>query len=268
MSVQVPILLYHSVAQQVAPRFRRYAISPEVFAAHMAFLHDNGYTPLTVSEFARSIADSRRRLPERPMVITFDDGLADFYTNAFPVLKGYGFAATLYIVTGFVGGTSRWLCRQGEGERPILTWEQIDEINTNGIECGAHSHSHPQLDTLPLAEAREEIMHSKAVLEQRLGQPVLTFAYPHGYYSSAVRRIVQQAGYSSACAVKHGVSTPADDRFALARIAIYSSTDVEHFARLLMGRGLPVAPMRERARTKSWRLVRRSATLLKRNAHL
>jgi hypothetical protein len=96
-------------------------------------------------------------------------------------------------------------------------------------------------------------------LEHQLGRQVATFAYPHGYYSAAVRRLVQEAGYSSACAVKQAMSATTDDRFALARIIVTDTDDMDRFGRLLAGRGLPVAPVRERVQARGWRFVRRWA---------
>lgn len=254
MNSRVPILLYHSIARDPAPQHRRFVLSPELFAAHMAYLRSCGYTAITISQLVHAMSTRGARLPERPVAITFDDGLADFYTAALPILTRYGLVATLYVTTGFVGHASGWL---GRAARPMLTWAQLTEVGASGIECGAHSHTHRQLDTLPLAAARDEIVGCKEILEQRLGQPVVSFAYPHGYYSAAVRRMVQQAGYTSACAVKHAMSTTRDDRFALARIVVAADTNVERFAGLLAGRSLPIAPMRERVRTRGWRLVRR-----------
>lgn len=258
MNHAIPILLYHSISADAAPRFRKWAIHPARFAEHMAYLRDQRYTPITVTQLAQAIGETRSlRLPERPVVITFDDGLADFYTDALPVLLQHGFAATLYITTGFVGGTSRWLQAEGESNRPMLTWAQIAEISASGVECGAHSHTHPQLDILPPVQARDEILRSKVELEQHLGHPVQSFSYPHGYYSRTVRDMVRQAGYSSACAVKHALSALTDDRFAFSRIIAMAETDVKGLGRFLGGEGLPVAPTRERVQTKAWRLVRR-----------
>jgi peptidoglycan/xylan/chitin deacetylase (PgdA/CDA1 family) len=264
MATLVPILLYHSISEHVAPRFRRWAVRPDTFAAHMAYLQDRHYTPLTVTQLAQAMTDSSLHLPDRPVVVTIDDGLADFYTGALPVLTHYGFPATLYVTTGFVGGTSRWLSRAGEGLRPMLTWSHVADVQASGIECGAHSRSHPQLDILAPAAARDEIVHCKNELEQQLGEQVATFAYPHGYYGAAVRRLVQEAGYSSACAVKHAMSATTDDRFALARIIVTDTDDMDGFGQVLAGRGLPVAPVRERVRARGWRVVRRWAARLER----
>lgn len=138
----------------------------------------------------------------------------------------------------------------------MLTWEQVTEISTCGVECGAHSHSHPELDVLPSALVQEELMRSKAMLQERIDQPVCSFAYPHGYYTPRVRQLVQQAGYSSACAVKHAMSSTNDDPFALARIIVSRHVSLEGFANLLAGKRLRVAPKTERKRTKIWRAIR------------
>jgi peptidoglycan/xylan/chitin deacetylase (PgdA/CDA1 family) len=268
MDKPVPILSYHSISGDAAPAYQSFALAPAAFAAHMAYLRDHGFTPITVSQLAETMMGNASRLPDQPVVLTLDDGLADFYTGAFPILKSLGFAATLYLTTAFIGGTSQWLRREGEGERPMLTWDQIVEIDANWIECGAHSHTHPQLDTLPPRVARDEITHCKDVLEAHLGHQVSTFAYPHGYHGSAIRQMVQQAGYSSACAVKEAMSSTSDDRFALARMTIKATTDVEALSRLLSGQGIPMAQPRERMQTTGWRFVRRSAAMVRRGLRL
>ncbi len=267
-AVAVPILLYHSVSWYATPRYRDYAITPDNFAAHMAYLSDHNYTPLTVTQFVTACVQGTDRLPERLIILTFDDGLADFYSGALPILNRYNFGATLYLATGFIGRTSRWLVPEGEGDRPMMTWAQVAEVSSYGIECGAHSQSHRQLDTLPLGAAQQEIQWSKDTLEDHLGREVQTFSYPHGYYSGAVRRLVQQAGYTSACAVKRAMSSTTDDRFGLARIAISADVDVAKLDTLLRSDRVPVAPPYERLPTTGWRLVRRSAAAVRRGLRL
>jgi len=261
MAEPIPILLYHSISEQVAPGFRRWCVHPQLFVAHMAYLHEHQYSPITVGQLARAMIDHSVHLPDRPVVLTFDDGLADFYINALPVLTRYDFVATLYIPTGFVGGTSRWLAPQGEGERPMLSWRQIAEIHASHIECGAHSHSHSQLDIIPLSQAHQEIICSKSILEQQLGQPVTSFAYPHGYFTPQVRQLVAQAGFLAACAVKYALSALTDDRFALARLLVPANTDIARFSALLSGQGRRVAPRGESVQVKVWRFMRRAACL-------
>ena len=255
---QIPILMYHSIAQSTNPKFKQFAVPPALFAEHMTYLRQHSYTPINVTQLVCMFLQGKFALPERPVVLTFDDGFADFYTNALPVLQQCGFTATLYIATGFIGSTSRWLAREGEATRPMLTWDQVNEISTCGIECGGHSHWHHQLDALPLAEARDEIVRCKALLEDHLGQKVSSFAYPHGYHSAAIKRLVREAGYTSACAVGYTMSSTTTDPFALARLRMGADTSLDVLAALL---AQPVpsvgTTMYKRFRTLGWRLVRR-----------
>lgn len=254
----LPILMYHSVSSCTNPKFRRYTVDPETFARQMRFIHENGFTAITVSDYIRALSAGRVALPERPVLLTFDDGFADFATDALPILTRFGLTATLYIATAFVGGTSRWLRRERETERPMLTWPQVSLIDTSGIECGAHTHTHPQLDTIPIAVARREITHAKVILEEHLGRAVTTFAYPFGYYTATVRRLVQEAGYSSACAVNYATSAPGEDPFTLSRLIVTADTSLEGFAAMLSGRSpQPLRPV-ARAKTVLWRYARRS----------
>src|SRR5260370_4943876 len=210
---KVPILMYHSISQHVSPKFAQFAVSPGMFARQMEYLYQNAYNPLMVTQFV-GLIQRGEVLPERPVILTFDDGFADFFTNALPVLQRYGFVATLYVATGFVNSTSRWLQCEGEADRPMLNWDQLAEISMHGIECGAHSHTHPQLDTLPSSQAQEEIVISKTLLERHLGQRIFSFAYPFGYYTATIKKFVQMSGYMSACAVKHAMSSETTDPFA------------------------------------------------------
>lgn len=263
--VKVPILIYHSISRNATSKFKPFTVPPTLFAEQMAYLHRHGFTPITVTRLVHALSQEGAALPERTVVLTFDDGFADFFTDAFPILKQYNFTATLYVPTAFINGTSRWLRREGEGTRSMLTWNQLSEITTFGIECGAHSHSHLQLDVLPLSAATHEIVQSKELLEQHLGLKVSSFAYPFGYHTAALQKEVQAAGYTSACAVKFALSSESTDPFALARLMVRPDTSVDAFAALLTGHSASIATtLYIRARTPVWQLIRRSSTSLTR----
>ena len=230
---EIPVLMYHSISDHINPQVRQFTIPPMLFREHMEYLYYNNYTSITITELMTLNNQERQFLPEKPVVLTFDDGFTDFFTDAFPILKHYNFVATLYIVTGFVGDTSRWLWREGDATRPLLTWDQIREVAAWGIECGGHSHTHPQLDLLPLSTARHEIMRCKELLELHLGQTIFSFAYPYGYHSTALQRLVKKIGYTSGCAVEHEMSVETDNPFCLPRLFVGPETDIPAFAQLL-----------------------------------
>lgn len=263
MTQAIPILLYHNIAPLGNHRYRSQTVAAKTFESHMAYFSSHRYTPITVSHLVQAMTDHSQPLPHRPVLITFDDGFADFYTDALPILANYNFPATLYIATGYVGKTSGWLQSLGEGSRLMLTWSQIDEISRSGIECGSHSHNHLQLDILPRQIAQEEITRSKMVLEQHLGQPILSFAYPYGYHNMRTEALVQRAGYASACAVRNALSSREDHRYALSRVEVKGNLHVSELDRLLTHGHLETGPMSERLRTKAWRFVRRWDALLR-----
>jgi peptidoglycan/xylan/chitin deacetylase (PgdA/CDA1 family) len=249
----VPILMYHSVSATATPAFRRFAVHPRRFAAHMDHLAALGVRTLTIREL-HALRSAGVPPPPRAVVLTFDDGFADFHTEAMPVLARHGFVATLYVVTGCVGGTSRWMQAEGESARRILSWSQLTEIAASGIECGAHSHTHPQLDLLPPADARSEVTVSRRVLVERLGEPVDSFAYPHGFHSRTVRALAREAGFRTGCAVSELVSGgyDVDDPFAVPRLTVTPDMDEAALSGLLDG----TRPTRVRRRsTEAKRLV-------------
>ena len=255
---KIPILMYHSISRSTNPKFLQFAVPPRHFADQMAYLYMHGYTPITVTQLVQCTAEN---LPEKPVVLTFDDGLSDFFTEALPVLTHYSFPATLYITTAFVGGTCDWLQREGESTRLMVTWEQVAQIQAAGIECGAHSHTHPQLDMLSPTLMQHELLTSKQVLEEHLGQQVASFAYPYGYYTTTTQQLIQAAGYTSACAVKHAMHRIGMYPFSLPRLMVKASTNREEFAALLSDKNTyrtRFFTTYARVRTPVWQVVRRS----------
>lgn len=248
-----PILMYHSISDNSRRAFRRFAISPAVFAEQMAYLYDNGYCPLTVSALVDAIQASAV-LPEKPVLLTFDDGFADFFTECLPILLHYQFTATLYLVTAYIGQTSRWLDGEKEADRPMVTWKQVQHIASCGIECGSHTHTHSKLDGLPLWRVRDEVTASKKLLDSHLPSPVRSICYPYGCYSELVQQEVRQAGYTSACAVRYELSSFQDDIFALSRLSVRPEMSTERLAALLEGRESQTI---DRMRSAGYRALRR-----------
>lgn len=246
-----PILMYHSIADTASARFRPFAVTPRAFRAQMEYLAQNDFRALTVAQYAARL--QQHADDARVVVITFDDGFADLYSAAFPILREFGLTATVFVVTQFIGATSRWLAREGEATRALLSFEQLRELQQNGIEIGAHSHSHAALDTLSSDAARAEIARPKEILEQQLGQPVTSFAYPFGYYNRATRHWVRAAGYTSACAVKYAPSSARADAFALPRLIVRADTTLTAFAALV---NRPRAQHFWRARSALWHSIR------------
>ncbi|MDX6628447.1 MAG: hypothetical protein QOH00_693 [Gaiellales bacterium] len=258
----IPILLYHSVCDDAPGWIRPFAVTPDTFRRQLGLIRDEGATALSVTDYAAALADGGA-LPERPIVITFDDGLADFRDQALPALADAGLVSTLFVTTGFLEGSPRAFL----DSRPAGPWldpAAVRELREAGVEIGAHSQSHPHLDTLSTRAARTEIATSKEVLEQILEAPVLSFAYPHGFFSRSLHRLVRECGYRSACAVKNALSSRGDDVFALARLTVRSDTSLAQLGAWLEGRGAPIAPRRERGRTRAWRVYRRSRALVRR----
>ncbi len=248
----VPILMYHSVADASPPELQTWTATPAQFAAQMGWLAEQGYRALTVSQLVQ-MRQAGQPLPERAIVLTFDDGYANFLSTAMPIMAKHGLASTLYVTTGFVDHQ-----RHLFGTQPsILTWPQLREIQRNPlVEIGAHTHDHSPLDRLNRADAEREITLPKQRLEQELGQRIESFCYPFGFNSAAVRAQVKAAGYTSACAIYYRTSAPNEDAFALSRFLIADTTDLNEFAQLVTGRGPRKLLLFQQTRSTAWRLLR------------
>ena len=233
-----PILMYHSVADEPPRTTRRLAVGPAALREQLAWLADNGYSGMTFCDAARLLL--RSELPERTVVLTFDDGYADFVTAALPLLQRYGFPATLFVTTGWVADAGS--NSAGTPQDRTLRWKQIRELAQTGIEIGAHGHSHAALDELSPADLRRELTHSRALLEDNIGQSVLTVAYPFGYSNQAVRRAAHEAGYVYGAAVRNTRATPSADPFLVPRMTIRRNTSAAFFAEAVDGSGCALIP--------------------------
>ncbi|WP_344926467.1 polysaccharide deacetylase family protein, partial [Streptosporangium carneum] len=195
-------------------------------------------------------------------VVTFDDGYADFHSEALPVLERHDFPATVFLTSGWVRDAGKDAA--GRPLDTMLTWSQAREAASCGVEIGGHSHSHPQLDQLPDDLLRQELRRNKALLEDKIGAPVATMAYPYGYSSARVRREVRRAGYWAACAVNNAIAADRHDVLALPRLTVTDGTSMRMFGRAVEGSQVPLIYMRERVLTKGYAVVRRTRYGLRR----
>lgn len=248
MPEPIPILLYHSVSDDPSSWISRLAVTPRAFARHLDALSAAGRTPLTISHLREGLA-GRLPMPDRPVAITFDDGFADTLTLAAPLLAERRMVATVYVTTATVGGVS-------PGGDRMLDWAQVGELAARGHEIGAHSHRHPELDMVPLDVARREVGQCKEILECHLGGAVDSFAYPFGYSSAAVRDLVREAGYRSACSVKNAFSSGTDPGLQIPRLTVGAATGDARLARWLGGGGAPVGRRGERPVSRAWQAWR------------
>lgn len=216
----ITILSYHSLDDLGTPL----SVSPSLFAAQMATLAGEGCTTFTMSQVARHFSENKP-FPPRAVAITFDDGFASVAEVALPVLNRYSLHATAYIITGMIGRLTRWVDRGAPlPSLPILSWAQIEQLHTNGIEIGAHSITHGFLTQYSDAQLQDELQTPRALLEQRLGKQVTAFAYPQGDYDSRVVQATRRAGYATATTVDQGRANLHSDMFALPRLLVSNNT--------------------------------------------
>ncbi|PGH51167.1 hypothetical protein CRI70_08245 [Streptomyces sp. Ru87] len=249
----VPILMYHAVGAAPSPAAYALSVSPAAFAEQLELLADRGFTPVTT----RELGDAWRSggpLPARPVLITFDDGYEGVHRHALPLLARHGFTATLFATTGWLRGP------YGTPGAPdtMLGWDQVRALARAGLEIGAHSHSHPQLDQLGDARLRSEIELCRDLLHGELGRGPVSFAYPYGYSSRRVRQAVRDAGFAQSLAVGNALARPRQGPYALRRITVRRRTTAAEFERLVEGRAGVRDVARDRALTKGYAVVRRS----------
>ncbi|PWI42323.1 polysaccharide deacetylase family protein [Streptomyces sp. ICBB 8177] len=252
--------MYHAVSDDPARAALGLSVTPAAFAEQMDVLAARGRTPLSTRELAyRWRLD--RPLPARPVLITFDDGYEGVHRHALPVLRGHGFAATLFVTTGWLRGRGLPDLAGSAPDR-TLGWDQVRELAAAGVEIGGHSHSHPQLDQLGDEALWFEVLRCKEILAEELGAPPVSFAYPYGYSSRRVRRTVRGA-YAISLAVGNDLARRRQGPYALRRVTVRRGTDTEEFERLLEGRAIGRNFAKDRLLTGGYAMVRGSRRALR-----
>jgi peptidoglycan/xylan/chitin deacetylase (PgdA/CDA1 family) len=219
-AINVPILTYHYI--RVNPHASdtmgfALSVTPRDFSAQMDWLARNGYHPITTEDLYAYLRGTRG-LPAKPVILTFDDGYADFYKTALPILLSHDFRAVAYVVSGFVG------------QPRYMTAAQVFESDRSGIEIGSHTIDHSNLATMSADSVRAELVASKLYLERLLGHPVQAFCYPSGKFTPAVAWQVAAAGYHDATTTRWGYTHAIGDRFTWTRLRVAGGESLEEFA--------------------------------------
>jgi peptidoglycan/xylan/chitin deacetylase (PgdA/CDA1 family) len=228
------ILMYHAIAPHKAPG-RRFIVPLGKFDRQLRTLRWLRRTPISLEQY---ISDriAHRLPPARSVIITFDDGYLDNLKLATPVLTRRAIPATVFVVTGRVGGRNTWDTDGELSGRPLMSWQEIAELRRAGLGVGAHTRSHRALPSLDPATRRAELVGSKADLEHRLGVTVHAFAFPHGLGAGDAECVagVAEAGFDAACTVIPGRNTDATPLLGLRRTEVFGTDSMLRFAQAII----------------------------------
>mgnify|MGYP001079625987 CR=1 FL=1 len=216
-NIGIPVLYYHSVDENAA---NEVTITPEKLQEQLDYINDNNYVTITMTELYDHI-ENNKPIPEKSILITFDDGYMNNYTEAFPMLKELNMTATIFCVGNSLDGSY------------YLSEEAIKEMSDYGIDIESHTVNHVHLDTMSYDEQLLELKNSKNILEKITGKEVLSLAYPFGDYNDNTIKAAKDAGYKMGFTTKLGLSDRTDDIYKLDRIYISSSYDMNTFKNLL-----------------------------------
>ena len=244
-------ILFHEVKQD---KMFYYDVSQESFQNQMQFLYDRHFNVIGLDDFVISHMKGEK-LPERSVVITFDDGYKSIYQIAYPKLKKLHFPATVFLTAGYIGtekalpGIEHHLKKignhtNGMNHWPYLSWEEIQEMSQNGIRFGSHTMTHPKMGLLNKKQIKWEITQSKRLIEQNTGIRVKHFSYPYSFFGGQLRHpedlvniktILKTEGFEAACSTEIGTNLDKTDIFALKRIQIFKKDSFFRFKAKVMG---------------------------------
>lgn len=235
---RLPILMYHGISDAPEPGASPYyqtSTSPAIFQRQLSLLAEQGYRTLDLPQASELLREA-----EPPsgnyLVITFDDGFRNVYTEALPALREHGFTATVFLPTAFISDR-----RRAFKNAECLTWAEVREMSGLGIRFGSHTATHPELARLSWPEIERELRDSKTELERRLGEPATAFAYPFAFpqnnrrFARRFRSLLAGIGYTSCATTILGRVRPGDDPFRLKRLPVNSLDDAALFKAKLRG---------------------------------
>ena len=229
---RVVVLMYHIVAQPLSAPEARYCCTPQRFEAQMRHLRESGARLVALDALADAF-DGRDRWPDAGVAVTFDDGFADTFANALPVLTRHRIPATMFTVADRIGATNDWMSARGFPPRRLMSATELREMSAAGVAIGSHTRTHPRLPEAGADARREEIRGSKERLESVIGRSVDAFAYPYGLFDEPSRQAVEEAGYRVACSTRSGFNGPDVDRYLLRRVEVYGRDNLWQFRQKL-----------------------------------
>lgn len=230
-TARLPILMYHRVATDGPAELARYRVSPQEFEAQLRSLKDHGYSTTTLEEW-RTVREVKRPLPGKRVLLTFDDGCADFLDTAWPLLERYGFKATMFLPTDLIGDACRWDAHLGEPAR-VMSWADLRGLHQAGVEFGSHTATHPLLTGLSPDEMAREALRSRTAIAEELGLSVTSIAYPFGASDRVVESTFGAAGYLFGLTCEHRSCEVNDRLLALPRIEVSGGLGLKEFGELL-----------------------------------
>jgi peptidoglycan/xylan/chitin deacetylase (PgdA/CDA1 family) len=237
----LPILMYHRIAHEGPPALATWRAHPELFEAQLDWLRRNGFRSISLSRWRQVCERGTGEVPGRAVCLTFDDGYEDFATTAWPLLRAYGFFATVFLVAERLGRSADWDARYGR-PAPLMDAATIRSLAAEGVVFGGHTATHPALTRIGPRQLAYELTASRQDLEAALNVAVHHFAYPYGFHDSLVRHAVEVAGYDLAVTTVDGFARLGDDPLRLPRLKVAGEDDLATFVRRLDAR-VPAPPL-------------------------
>ena len=223
---RIPVLLYHRIDVEAEREWRPFCVAPEDFAAQMAWLAGQGYATISLGQLW-DYYHVAAPAPEKPVVITFDDGYYCNYSRAFPILQRHGFAATVFLLHNSVRNHE---LAPREGRQCFMSWAEILEMQAAGWEFHSHGLDHRKMTILTKEELAQEVCASRALLAERLGRPVDFFCYPFGAFDAGVQEVVRACGYRGACGGLQDKEEALPDDYAIGRTEILWGESLRQFS--------------------------------------
>jgi peptidoglycan/xylan/chitin deacetylase (PgdA/CDA1 family) len=217
--VRVPIFMYHHIADAPpgADAIRKdLSVTPAAFTRQMEYLATHGYHTISLADLVERLQNGRP-LPEHAVVLTFDDGYDDNYTQAYPILRSFGFTGTFFLITDAVGN------------REYMTWQQAIEMSRNNMAIEAHGRTHADLSASTLDDTVWQIGGSKTIIEEKLGQPVRFYCYPSGKYNAQTISVLRARGYLAGVTTSYGATHAAGGLFELTRVRMRGDDTLDQF---------------------------------------